>query len=74
MHAAVKELCSVEYEIPECKIWGHEKSYKSPVMPGKWRNAKIDLHILLGGATLEYMVAYHGETMGSVEAKYAGDS
>ncbi|KAF7553497.1 hypothetical protein G7Z17_g3586 [Cylindrodendrum hubeiense] len=72
LHQERMRLCSVEFSVPESKIW-MEKSYKSVVVPGKWRDMTFDLFVLLGNATLDFVVAYQREPVAHVEAKYMED-
>lgn len=40
-------------------------------MTGKWRNLTFNLIVMLGNATLDYLVEYRKEFVAHVEAKYA---
>lgn len=72
MMADVKQLCSVDFTVPEYKIW-METSYKSAAVPGKWRDMTFDIFVLLGSTTLDFVVAYQNEPVGHVEEKYMQD-
>ncbi|KAH6895964.1 hypothetical protein B0T10DRAFT_545558 [Thelonectria olida] len=65
----VKQLCSVEFGVPETKIW-KEKSYTSGAVAGKWRDMVFDLSVNLGNTSLDFVVAHKSEPLGSVEATY----
>ncbi|KAF4945169.1 hypothetical protein FSARC_14493 [Fusarium sarcochroum] len=66
---SVKELCHVNYSVPESTIW-KEKSFRSAARPGKWRSMVVGLIVDLGNATLDYVVTYRRELVGHVEAEY----
>lgn len=51
------------------KLW-LEKSFESVITKKKHRKAKFELSIILGNATLDFLVAYKDELVGLVEAKY----
>ncbi|RSL54238.1 hypothetical protein CEP54_009995 [Fusarium duplospermum] len=70
---SVKKLCSVNFSVDESKIW-LEETYKSKGLPGDWRNMKMELSLILGNATLGFMVKYRDDSVGTVEAKYMEDS
>ncbi|KAH7008907.1 hypothetical protein EDB80DRAFT_574486 [Ilyonectria destructans] len=72
MDENVKQLCSVDFTVPEYKIW-METSYKSAAVPGKWRDMTFEVFVLLGSTTLDFVVAYQNEPVGHVEAKYMQD-
>ncbi|KAH7160459.1 hypothetical protein B0J13DRAFT_644084, partial [Dactylonectria estremocensis] len=65
----VKQLCSVQFTVPESQIW-KERSYQSVVVPGKWRDMTFDLSVRLGNATLDYYVVYRNKLVAQVEATY----
>lgn len=67
--AAVRSLCTVNYGVERRLLW-HEKSFKSPVTREKLRKAILDMAIVLGNATLSFMIQYRGETMTSVAVDY----
>ncbi|KAI8713929.1 hypothetical protein NCS52_01239000 [Fusarium sp. LHS14.1] len=69
MNDNVKQLCTVNFSVDESKIW-LERSYRSEAVPGKWRDMTLDLMVLLGNATLDYVVKYRDEFVGAVEANY----
>ncbi|KAI1464857.1 uncharacterized protein F4812DRAFT_462181 [Daldinia caldariorum] len=71
---SVKKLCELSFVIPESVIWSHTGSYKSPVEKGKWRDCIFNLMVILGSATLEFEVYYHGYRVAHTEAKYAQDT
>lgn len=56
----------------EAKIW-NEPSYKSDAKPGKWRDMKMELILILGNATLDFRVKYRDEFVAAVEAEYMQD-
>ncbi|KPM39250.1 hypothetical protein AK830_g7310 [Neonectria ditissima] len=64
----VRELCSVNFTVPESKIW-REKSYRNSAGE-KWRDMTFDIVVFLGNATLDFLVAYRNEPVGYIEAKY----
>ena len=66
---AVHALCTVRYSADCDKLW-MEKSFKSPVTKKKHRNAIFQLFIILGNASLDFVVAYKEEIVGHVEAEY----
>lgn len=68
-YADVKQLCTVNFSVDESKIW-LERSYRSEAVPGKWRDMTLELMVLLGNATLDYVVKYRDEFVGAVEANY----
>ncbi|EEU38428.1 uncharacterized protein NECHADRAFT_88549 [Fusarium vanettenii 77-13-4] len=68
----LKQLCSVHYSVEEAKIW-NEPSYKSDAKPGKWRDMKMELILILGNATLDFRVKYRDEFVAAVEAEYMQD-
>ena len=51
------------------KLW-LEKSFKGAADKKKHRNATFKMLILLGSASLDFMVVYRNEIVGLVEAKY----
>ncbi|KAL8759425.1 MAG: hypothetical protein Q9199_000795 [Rusavskia elegans] len=66
---AVRSLCTVNYGVDRSNLW-HEKSFKSPVTREKLRKAMFDMAIILGNATLEFVISYRGQTMTSVAVDY----
>ncbi|KAI1660440.1 hypothetical protein F4813DRAFT_400656 [Daldinia decipiens] len=74
---SVKKLCELSFVIPESVIWSHTGSYKSPAekgkWKGKWRDCVFNVRMILGSATLEFEIYYHGYRMAHTEAKYAQD-
>jgi hypothetical protein len=66
---AVKQLCTVQYTIKCPTLW-KEKSYKNPYTNQKWRDATFDLGIVLGNATLQFLVVYKDDLKAMTEARY----
>lgn len=64
---AVKPLCKVNFAADKNKLW-LEKSFKTAV--GKRRKADMDMYIILGSATLDFVVIYKNKILAAVEAKY----
>ncbi|KAM6516430.1 hypothetical protein FALCPG4_014614 [Fusarium falciforme] len=72
LNSNLKQLCSVHYSVEEAKIW-NEPSYRSEAKPGKWRDMKMELILILGYATLDFRVRYRDEFVAAVEAEYMQD-
>ncbi|KAF4419189.1 actin-like ATPase domain-containing [Fusarium acutatum] len=66
---SVRELCQVKFSVPESLIW-MEKSFRSPVAPGKWRRPAFNLIVKAGSTMLEYIVKHQEKEVASVEAEY----
>ena len=67
--AAVRSLCTVHYTVERSLLW-HEKSFKSPITKEKHRLATLDMAIIPGNATLEFVISYKGQQVTSVEVDY----
>ena len=66
---AVHPLCKVIFAANKDKLW-LEQSFRG-ADGKKRRNAVMQIIIILGSATLDFVVVYKDEILGAVEAKYA---
>ena len=61
-------LCTVLYSVDRNKLW-LEKSFKGPDKV-KHRSPTFQLIIILGNASLDFVVGYREQIVGHVEANY----
>lgn len=64
----VKQLCTVEWNIDHSKLYLEQR--KKGIAGVKYREPRYDLHILLGGAIIDFSIIYKDKKVAYIQAKY----
>lgn len=68
MIKGVKQLCTVEWNIDHAKLYFEQR--KKGITGVKYREPRYDLHILLGGAIIDFSIIYKDKKVAYTQAKY----
>jgi hypothetical protein len=69
---AVNEISTLEYEIRKGKLVRDNKSRRG-AFGGNFRDVEFTLAVVLGSASLEFLVNYHDGEVARCKAKYRED-
>jgi len=68
----VNELCKLEHEMRKGKLVRDNRGHRG-AFGGKYRDIDFTLSVLLGSASLEFLVSYHDGEVARCDAKYRED-